>query len=116
MNPLGPQLSMTPDGIFPVPGRGTVLTGQLQGQGWLNVGDDLVCEGEHWPVSAIEMDGSGPLKTAEPGAHIGVLLRSCNTPDLLRGKTVQFVPNTGRLKAGRTQGRGFARKSNRRQP
>jgi translation elongation factor EF-Tu-like GTPase len=114
MGPVGPQLWMTPDGIFPVPGRGTVLTGQLQGQGLLTVGDDPVCDGDHWPVTSIEMIDSGPLKTAEPGAHIGLLLRSCNTPDVLRGKTVQFVPNTGQLKPGPALGRGFARKLNRR--
>jgi translation elongation factor EF-Tu-like GTPase len=104
--PIGPQLWMTPHGIFHVPGRGTVVTGRLEGRGWLTAGDDLVCEGDHWPVTAIEMIGSRPLKTAEPGADIGVLLRSCATPDVLRGKTVQFVPKSGQPKG---------RKLNRRQ-
>lgn len=99
MEPIGPQLRMTPGGIFHVPGRGTVLTGRLEGQGVLTVGDDLVCDGDHWAVTAIEMVGSRPLKTAEPGSDIGVLLRSCATPDVLRGKTVQFVPKSGRRTA-----------------
>jgi translation elongation factor EF-Tu-like GTPase len=101
MEPIGPPLWMTPNGIFHLPGRGTVLTGRLQGQGVLTVGDDLVCEGDHWPVTAIEMSGSRPLQTAEPGSDIGVLLRSCATPDVLRGKTVQFVPKSGRPRGRR---------------
>ncbi len=110
--PIGPQLWMSPDGFFSLAGRGLVLTGLLQGRGVLTVGDDLVCEGDHWPVTGIEMVGSGPLKYAEPGGQIGVLLRSCSTPDLLRGKTVQFLPKPGRIKAPE---RGFARKLTRRQ-
>jgi translation elongation factor EF-Tu-like GTPase len=108
MEPAGPPLWMTPSGFFYIKGRGLVLTGRLEGQGVLAVGDDLVCEGDHWPVTGIEMFRSGPLKVAEPGAEIGVMLRSCSTPDVLRGKTVQFVPRPGRVKA--RPGRGLARK------
>jgi translation elongation factor EF-Tu-like GTPase len=74
-----------------------------------------VCEGEHWRVTGIEMFRGGPLKTAEPGAEIGVLLRSCSTPDVLRGKTVQFVPKQGRVKDQQVGGRGFGRKLGRKQ-
>jgi hypothetical protein len=32
LEPIGAQLWMTPGGIFHVPGRGTVLTGRLEGR------------------------------------------------------------------------------------
>jgi translation elongation factor EF-Tu-like GTPase len=95
MDATGSQLWLTVADVFHIRGRGTVVTGQLQGNGFLNVGDFLVCEGVHWPVSAIEKFRA-ILQTAEPGADIGILLRDGPPGDVLRGQTVQFVAGAGR--------------------
>jgi elongation factor Tu len=79
--------------VFKIPGRGTVVTGRLQGNFPLNVGDALVCEGTRWQVSGIEQARS-VRTTAEPGGDIGVLLRQGPAGDVLRGRTVTFEPGT----------------------
>ena len=80
---------MTVSDVFHIPGRGTVVTGQLQGSAPLNVGDTLVCEGARWPVSGIEQFRA-VLMSAMPGANIGILLRNGPAGDVLRGRTVAF--------------------------
>ena len=40
-----PQLSMDVSDIFHIRGRGIVVTGQLEGDGELHIGDTLLCEG-----------------------------------------------------------------------
>jgi elongation factor Tu len=72
--PGGADLWMTINDVFHIPGRGTVVTGQLEGSVPLNVGDTLVCQGVRWQVSGIEMFRA-VLTTAEPGSNIGILLR-----------------------------------------
>jgi elongation factor Tu len=89
----GPGLWMTISDVFHIPGRGTVVTGQLEGNFALNVGDILVCDGASWPVSSIEQFRS-LLTTAEPGSNIGLLLRNGPPGDALRGRTVTFEPGT----------------------
>jgi elongation factor Tu len=84
---------MTVSDVFTIKGRGTVVTGRLEGTGQLNVGDTLVWEGQHWPVSGLEQFRATP-RTVLPGTSIGILLRDVHSPDLLRGKTVQFVTST----------------------
>jgi len=69
-----------------------VVTGLLEGNGDLRAGDALVCEGQHWPVTALEAFRAS-LQVAEPGSNIGVLLRNGPEADVLRGKLVQFVPS-----------------------
>jgi translation elongation factor EF-Tu-like GTPase len=108
-----PQLWMTAENIFHIPSRGTVVTGQLEGSGLLALGDDLVCDGLHWPVAGIEKVKE-PLKTAGPGMHVGVLLRNGPPAEVLRGKKLVFVPNPKRIKAGTRQYRGVASKLARR--
>jgi translation elongation factor EF-Tu-like GTPase len=100
-----PQLWMTAVDVFHIRGRGTVVTGQLEGQGWLTVGDTLVCDGDRWQVSGIELFG-GIQTAAGPGANVGVLLRGGPHADVLRGKAVQFVPSPGRIKAPAAGGPG----------
>jgi translation elongation factor EF-Tu-like GTPase len=46
--PGGPGLWMTISDVFHIPGRGTVVTGQLEGYVPLNVGDSLVYDGASW--------------------------------------------------------------------
>jgi translation elongation factor EF-Tu-like GTPase len=92
--PMGspePQLWMHVADIFHIQGRGTVLTGQLQGSGLLNAGDTLMCEGQRWQVSAVEQFRA-ILQSAEPGANIGVLLKGGPPAGMLRGRTVEFQP------------------------
>jgi hypothetical protein len=50
-----------------IPGRGTVVIGQLQGNVPLNVGDTLACEDGRWKVRSIEQFRT-IITTAEPGA------------------------------------------------
>ncbi len=94
MEPIEPQLWMNVADVFFIKGRGTVVTGQLEGNGDLRVGDTLVCEGQHWPVTGIEAFRA-TLQTVEPGSNIGILLRNGPEADVLRGKLVQFVPSPG---------------------
>ena len=89
MDAVPAQLWMTVTDIFHIQGRGTVVTGQLEGQGFLNVGDWLLCDGQRWQVGAIEQFRGG-LMTAGPGMNVGLMLRKGPTADVLRGKTVQF--------------------------
>jgi translation elongation factor EF-Tu-like GTPase len=92
MDSIGPQLWMSIENVFHIKGRGTVVTGRLEGYGLLSVGDTLVCEGQHWPITAIEKFRA-VLKTAEPGSNIGVLLRNGPPGSVLAGQTVQFLPS-----------------------
>jgi len=94
VDPVEPELRMNVADIFHIKGRGTVVTGLLEGNGELRAGDALVCEGQHWPVTAIEAFRA-VLPVAEPGSNIGVLLRTGPEADVLRGKLVQFVPGPG---------------------
>jgi translation elongation factor EF-Tu-like GTPase len=87
------DLWMTIDDGFHIPGRGTVVIGQLQGNVPLNVGDTLVCGGGRWKVSGIERFRV-LLTTAEPGSTIGVLLKKGPGGDVLIGRTVTFEPGT----------------------
>ena len=90
----GPPPSwMTVSDVFHITGRGTVITGQLQGNMPLNVGDVMVCEDQHWPVGASEQFSS-TTTTAMPGANVGVLLRHGPPGDVLRGATVRFEPGS----------------------
>jgi elongation factor Tu len=86
-----PDPWMTISDVFHIAGRGTVVTGQLQGSVPLNVGDALVCEGARWQVAGIEQFRA-LLTTAMPGSNIGILLRNGPRGDVLRGRTVTFEP------------------------
>jgi elongation factor Tu len=89
-----PVAWMTVEDIFRIRGRGTVVTGQLQGTGQLSVGDTLQCDGQRWVVDGIEQFRA-VLTTALPGWQIGVLLRDGPATDMLRGRTVQFESKPG---------------------
>src|SRR5260370_3221358 len=76
MSPMGQdssQLWMTVSDVFHISGRGTVLTGRIEGTGQLTAGDILACDGWRWPIASIERFRA-MLTTAEPGMEIGVLL------------------------------------------
>ncbi len=75
--------------IFHIRGRGTVVTGVLQGDGELTVGDTLLCAGVRCQVKGIEQFRS-TLRSASPGANVGLLLADGIDRELLRGNTVQF--------------------------
>jgi elongation factor Tu len=85
---------MTIEDVFHIKGRGTVVTGQLQGTGQLSVGDTLQCDGFSWLVDGMEQFRA-ELTTALPGWQIGILLRGGPTADMLRGRTVQFEASQG---------------------
>ena len=86
------ELWMTVSDVFHIKGRGTVLTGRLEGQGQLNVGDVAMCDGMSWQVTAIEKFRA-TLMTADPGMDIGVLLRH-GPPSMLRDTRVYFQSET----------------------
>jgi translation elongation factor EF-Tu-like GTPase len=85
----GPTLWMRVEDIFHIRGRGTVLTGKLDGSGELRVGDSMHCDGVSWRVSGVEQF-SKSLPVAQPGANIGVLLTKGPPSDRLRGCVVGF--------------------------
>lgn len=84
-----PGVWMGVSDVFHIKGRGTVITGRLEGNGQLKVGDIAVCDGMRWKVKAIEMFGA-QRGTAEPGLNIGVLFNEALPRDVLRNRTVQF--------------------------
>jgi translation elongation factor EF-Tu-like GTPase len=86
-----PGTWMTVSDVFHIRGRGTVVTGQLQGSTPLNIGDAMTCDGARWPVTGIEQFRA-VLTTAMPGAEIGVLIAAGPGADALRGRTVTFEP------------------------
>ncbi len=93
--PMGqdpPQLWMTVSDVFQIRGRGTVVTGRLEGNGLLGLGDAVLCDGMRWQVSAIEQFRA-TLATAEPGSDIGILLANGPASDVLRGRTLYFAPD-----------------------
>jgi translation elongation factor EF-Tu-like GTPase len=80
---------MTISDVFHIPGRGTVVIGQLEGNVPLNVGDTMICEDASWQVHSIEKFRV-VLTTAEPGSNIGILLKKGPPGDALRDRTVTF--------------------------
>jgi translation elongation factor EF-Tu-like GTPase len=92
--PGWPGSWMTVSDVFHIAGRGTVVTGQLQGSSPLNAGDVMACDGARWPVTSIEQFRA-VLTTAMPGSDIGILLGKGPAADLLPGRTVTFEPGTG---------------------
>jgi translation elongation factor EF-Tu-like GTPase len=85
-----PQLWMTVSDVFHIKGRGCVVTGRLEGNFRLSVGDALIGDdGQRWQIGMIEARGA-TLTAAEPGMDIGALLKGGPAGDELRGKTVQF--------------------------
>lgn len=77
--------------VFQVDGRGTVVTGRLEGDQQLSLGDTAVCEGRRWPVTQIsQLRVARPA--ADPGTDVGVLLGNGPPADVLRGKVVVFEP------------------------
>jgi translation elongation factor EF-Tu-like GTPase len=103
MVPNEPQLWMTVNDVFSIKGRGTVLTGRLEGNLPLNVGDILVCDGQRWPVVSIERFRA-LLNSAEPGSDVGVLVKHVPAGVELWGKTVQFVSSTAPFEGETTRG------------
>ena len=75
--------------VFHIKGRGTVITGRLEGDVQVQVGDMAVCDGMRWMVRGIETFGA-QLKAAEPGMNIGVLINEGPPRDVLRDRVVQF--------------------------
>jgi translation elongation factor EF-Tu-like GTPase len=88
-DPHGPALWMRVEDVFHIRGRGTVVTGKLDGAGELRVGDTLHCDGASWKVSGVEQFRKS-LQVAQPGAIIGVLLGNGPPGDMLRGRVVGF--------------------------
>lgn len=69
--------------VFHIRGRGTVLTGRLEGQGQLDVGDYAVCEAGTWQVTKIEAFRA-TLETAAPGMTRSARRRAGQSPARLR--------------------------------
>ena len=98
-DPNAPTLWMRVEDIFHIRGRGTVVTGKLDGIGELRVGDTMHCDGVSWKVSGVEQF-SKSLQVAQPGAIIGVLLGNGPSGDMLRGCTVGFGVRGANLDSG----------------
>ncbi len=81
---------MRVEDVFHIRGRGTVITGKLEGFGQLKRGDKVHCDGVTWTVSNIEMFAKS-MSVAEPGNNVGVLLGG-PPGDMLRGAVVGFGP------------------------
>ena len=92
MDQGSPQLWMHVSDVFHISGRGSVVIGQLEGSGYLNVGDMMTCAGRSWQVGGLEQFRK-MLKTVAPGADVGVLLKG-GAADVVRGMTVQFEPSS----------------------
>lgn len=101
MVPNEPQAWMTVDDVFHISGRGTVVTGRLEGNYPLSVGDTLICDGQRWSVKGIEKFRE-LLKTAQPGENIGVLLGGGRSGSgyVLRGRRVIFMPGSAHIGGG----------------
>ncbi|HUC58008.1 MAG TPA: hypothetical protein VMA95_11440 [Streptosporangiaceae bacterium] len=99
MDSLDGGVWMPVSDVFHIRGRGTVITGQLQGTGELSVGDTAMCDGYSWPVAGIEQFRA-TVRTALPGSDIGVLLKDGPPGDMLRGQTLRFASGTGTPMAG----------------
>ena len=84
-----PQAWMMIEDVFHIKGRGTVVTGQLQGSVPVSIGDTLFCEGQRWPVSGIEQFRK-VLSTVDPGSHVGILLSKAPAAAALRGRMAMF--------------------------
>jgi translation elongation factor EF-Tu-like GTPase len=106
-----PQLWMVVSDIFQIRGRGTVLTGLLEGDGELHIGDTLLCDGAQCRVEGIEQF-QRRLRTTTPGSTVGILIPDGVDPELLRGNTVQFQPKgrTSAAQAGPQLGAGTEKK------
>ena len=94
---LGPGgLSMLVQDVFFVraPGKGTVLTGHLDGDGQLRVGDYLACDGTTYEVLGIEQF-KRVLKEIGSGANAGIALGTEVPKEQFAGKTVTFQPRPG---------------------
>ena len=92
MGAAEPPLWMAVDDVFHIRGRGTVVTGQLRGDGQLSVGDTLLSDdGRRWKVNGIEQLRTA-LMTAEPGSNIGVFLDAGPALQMLRETRVWFEP------------------------
>lgn len=89
-----PGLWMNVEDVFHIRGRGTIITGLLQGHGQISAGDLATCDGQSWKVDGIEQFRQ-QLPTAQAGLRVGVLLRSAPPADALRGRLVQFGPKSG---------------------
>ena len=87
-----PQLSMTVEDVFHIKGRGTVVVGPLTGDGLLSAGYFLECDGQRWPVDAVQ-PGRQVVLTVTPGTTVGVLMKRGPEASVLRGRTVRFAPN-----------------------
>ena len=90
----GPPCWMRVEDVFHIRGRGTVITGRLQGIAQLKRGDKVHCDGVTWHVANIEMFAKS-ASVAEPGTNIGVLLGGGPPGDMLRGCIVTFGPLDG---------------------
>jgi translation elongation factor EF-Tu-like GTPase len=90
---------MRVEDIFHIRGRGTVITGKLDGTGELRVGDTMYCDGVRWKVGGVEQF-SKSLEVALPGALIGVLLGNGPSGDMLRGCVVGFGVSSTNLDSG----------------
>lgn len=90
---------MRVEDIFHIRGRGTVITGKLDGVGELRVGDTMHCDGVTWKVGGVEQF-SKSLQVAHPGTVIGVLLGNGPSGDMLRGCVVAFGVRGANLDSG----------------
>jgi hypothetical protein len=84
---------MTVKDVFFVntPGKGTVLTGHLDGWGVLQVGDGLACDDQVFEILGIEKFRH-TLRRIESGHDVGLALGTRVPVNGFAGRTVSFLP------------------------
>jgi hypothetical protein len=89
-------LSMTVNEVFFInaPGKGTVLTGYLDGAGLLRVGDSMACGERAYEILSIEMFRQA-RKEIDGGHNVGLGLGLDVAADGFTGQSVSFLPRPG---------------------
>jgi hypothetical protein len=87
------EMSMVVEEVFFVaaPGKGTILTGHLHGQGKLRVGDDIHCGEKNYELLGIEQFRR-VLKEITGEANVGLALGTEIAKEGFAGQTVTFGP------------------------
>ncbi len=85
--PTDPAFRMTVQEVFPIKGRGTVVTGQIE-SGTLTLGDIIQIQGKSSNktsvVAGIEIFHK-VITQARAGDNVGVLLKNINKQDIQQG-------------------------------
>ena len=97
--PVDPEFRMTVEDVFSIRGRGTVVTGMVEG-GTVGAGDTVQVRGELlWEnvlVTGVEMFRR-QVDRAGPGDHVGLILHDVPKDKLTRGDVLAGAEDELRL-------------------